>query len=110
MAATGLAAVPAVTVNPGGAAVAVSPCDIQTCWVSGRPSSSAPPSSRSCGSGSAVHGSSASRPPGCAVSALTTLRVSSALPGDRISRVAPYSPEPVWLTVPPRAVTMSWKP
>ena len=110
MAATGLTAVPAVTVNPGGAAVAVSPCDIQTCWVSGRPPSRAPPSSGSCGSGSAVQGSSGSGPPGWACSAATTLRVSGALPGARISRVAPYSPAPVCATSPPSADTMSWNP
>ena len=32
IAATGVAAVPAVTVNPGGAPVTVSPWDIHTCW------------------------------------------------------------------------------
>ena len=37
IAATGVAAVRAVTVKPGGAAVQVSPCDIQTRWLRGRP-------------------------------------------------------------------------
>ena len=32
IAATGVAAVRAVTVKPGGAPVTVSPCDIHTCW------------------------------------------------------------------------------
>ena len=39
IAATGVAAVRAVTWKPGGATVAVSPCDIQTCCWPGVPSS-----------------------------------------------------------------------
>ena len=37
---------------------------------------------------------------------------SSSTPGfsARCSAVAPYSPEPVWLTSPPRSRTMSWNP
>jgi hypothetical protein len=78
MAATGIAAVRAVTVNPGGAAVQVSPCDIQACSRAGSPRSRVPPG-----------------PPGA---------------GARSTMVAPYSPEPVCATVPPRLVTSSWKP
>src|SRR5271165_6479748 len=42
-AATGVASVRAVTVKPGGAAVQVSPCDIQTCCLAGRPARRIPP-------------------------------------------------------------------
>ena len=42
-AATGVASVRAVTAKPGGAAVQVSPCDIQTRWLFGVPASRAPP-------------------------------------------------------------------
>ncbi len=84
IAATGVAAVWAVTAKPGGAATHVSPCDIQTRWRTGRP---------------------ASRPP-------WSPPFPSAPPsGARASSVvAPYSAALVRRTVPPRPVTMSWKP
>ena len=87
IAATGVAAVRAVTVKPGGATVQVSPCDIQTCWRGGRPDSSVPP-------GAVASPGPAAAAPG----------------GSSSSRVAPYSPAPVCATDPPSPDTISWKP
>jgi len=83
-AATGEAAVRAVTVNPGGARVQVSPCDIHTCCGEGSPASSVPPGTPA-----------APAAPGS---------------GSRSSAVPPYSPTPVRATVPPNPATMSWNP
>ena len=80
-AATGEAAVRAVTANPGGARVQVSPCDIHTCCGEGSPASSVPPA--------------AARQRGA---------------GSRSSVAPPYSPTPVRATVPPSSATMSWNP
>ncbi len=80
-AATGVAAVLAVTVKPGGATAQVSPCDIHTRWLTGVPPSRTPPGS----------------PAGPAADT-------------RSSPVAPYSPPPVRRTSPPSPDTMSWKP
>src|ERR1035438_5791989 len=81
-AATGFASVRAVTVKPGGAAVQVSPCDIQTRWRAGVPDSSMPPEPSS--------------------AEVSSTEVSST--------VAPYSAAPVRSTVPPSSATISWKP
>jgi hypothetical protein len=104
-AATGVASVCAVTAKPGGAAVAVSPWDIQTVWRDGRPARSIPPAGGSRGSGGNDF------PPGAGgVWGGFSPRGSTGGSSPRMSTVAPYSLAPVWATVPPRPATMSWKP
>ncbi len=97
-AATGVAAVRAVTANPGGAAVQVSPCDIHTRWLAGVPARRFPPKGGPRGYGGEGSPPFAGRAWG------------GSSPSRRFNTALPYSAAPVRSTVPPRPATISWKP